>query len=439
MKYRLIIFFIWLFSTNIVAQEGNAEKIYRNATDAVVKIFTYHDDGSMHGQGSGVIIKQHGWIVTNFHNLGDATSIFAEHKGKSIKLDSVIAMDPIKDIMILQLSKDITSNEYNAIPSIKLIDSNKLRVGQRIYAIGSPMGFENTITEGIISGLRTSFDSTRSFIQVSAPISSGSSGGAILDSKGNLIGISTMVITGESVQNLNFALPINDVIAASKVLTNTKWISGAETANNFSQKGFSEYKAKNYLTAIINYEKALKLSSKEESRNIYYYMGLCYRNLGNADKAIENFVKSLDIVKTADTYIGLATTYSENGNYDKAIFNYKKAIELNASSSEAYIGLGIVYLYMKELKKSVDYLESAVLINPKNHSTYYLLGKIALLGERYDFAISLFEQVLKLNPDHAESYYKLAEVYLKKGQTEEAIKYQQKAYQLKPDLRDKKF
>ena len=438
MKYRLL-FLLLLFASKIVAQEGNAEKIYRNATDAVVKIFTYHDDGTMHGQGSGVIIKQYGWIVTNYHNLGDATSIFAEHKGKSIKLDSVIAMDPIKDIMILQLSKDIGSKEYSEIPSIKLVNSDNLRVGQRIYAIGSPMGFENTITEGIISGLRTSFDSTRSFIQVSAPISSGSSGGAILDAKGNLIGISTMVITGETVQNLNFALPINDVIAASKILTNTKWISGTETANNYSQKGYSEYKGRNYLTAIINYEKALKLSSKEEARNTYYYMGLCYRKLGNSDKAIENFYKSLEIAKTADAYVGLGTTFTESESFDKAIENYKKAIEINGSSSEAYIGLGIVYFYKNDLKKSVDYLESAIKVNPKNHSTYYMLGKIALLGESYDFAITMFEQALKFKPNHAESYYKLAEVYLKKGQTEEAIKYQQKAYQLNPELRGKKF
>lgn len=438
MKYKLVVICM-LIASAVAAQNGNAEKIYKNTTDAIVKIFTYHDDGSMHGQGSGVIIKQYGWIVTNHHNLGDATSIFAEHKGKSIKLDSVIAMDPIKDIMILQISRDMDAAAYKAIPSIRLMDSDKLKIGQRIYAIGSPMGFENTITEGIISGLRTSFDSTRNFIQISAPISSGSSGGAVLDAKGNLIGISTLVVTGESVQNLNFALPINDVIAASKVFTTTKWKSTQETANNFSQKGYSEFKARNYLTAIINYERALKLSCKEEARNIYYYMGLCYRKLGNLDKAIESFMESLSKGKTTDSYVGLATAFTEMGNYENAIQEYKRAIELSPQSFEAYIGLGIVYFHTNDLKKSIEYLDAAVKINPKNYSAFYMLGKIAMLKDKYDIAIAFYEQSIKLNPVHAESYAKMADCFLKKGQTEEAIKWQQKAYELKPELRGKNY
>lgn len=439
MKKIVSFIFICLLTYQTFSQEDNAERIYEQLNDAVVRIFTYHDDGTMHGQGSGVIIKKNGWIVTNYHVLGDATSIFAEHKGKFIKLDSVIVIDPNKDIMILQLAKDIDSKDYKAIPDIKLGDSDKLKVGQRVYAIGSPMGFENTITEGIISGLRTSFDSTRSFIQISAPISSGSSGGAILDAKGNLIGISTMVISGETVQNLNFALLINDVISASKTHTKSTAKAGEETVNYYYQKGYSEYISKHYLSAIMNYEKAIKLcGDTEESGLLYYYLGLAYDKLGRYDDAIENYNKSLEKSKIADTYVGLAYTYFEKKEYEKALRNYEHSIELVPGFAEGYIGLGTVYFQQKDYPKAISVLKKAVEINPKSYNAHYLLGEIALNKETYDIAIYFFQQAIKWNPNYAEAYSAMADAYLKMGQTEKAIQYQQKAYQLKPELRNKK-
>ncbi len=81
--------------------------------------------------------------------------------------------------MILKISD-------NTFPYISLGNSNILTIGQKIFAIGSPMGFENTITEGIISGLRSNEETSKKFIQISAAISPGSSGGTVIDSKGKL-------------------------------------------------------------------------------------------------------------------------------------------------------------------------------------------------------------------------------------------------------------
>lgn len=78
--------------------------------------------------------------------------------------------------------------------SIKIGESKNLTIGQRVYAVGSPLGFENTISEGIISGLRSYEESGKDFIQITASISPGSSGGAVVNDKGELIGISTLTI-----------------------------------------------------------------------------------------------------------------------------------------------------------------------------------------------------------------------------------------------------
>lgn len=430
--------FIFILSSSIFAQVENAETIYEKYNDAVVRIFTYHDDGTMHGQGSGVIIKKNGWIITNYHVLGDATSIFAEHKGQFIKLDSIIAIEPNKDIMLLQLAEDVKSKEYKTIPEIRLGNSDKLKVGQRVYAIGSPMGFENTITEGIISGLRTSSDSTRSFIQISAPISSGSSGGAVLNGKGELIGISTMVITGETAQNLNFALLINDVIIASKNHTVIGKESTEQTSLFYYQRGYREYMSKNYLSAIMNYEKALPLSNDDEKGLMYYNIALAYEKLSMYDNAIDNYTKSLEKRKTPDNYSGLAYAYSRKKEYDKAIKNYEYSIELDPLFSEGYIGLGVVYFEQKDYAKSLSALTQAIKMNSKSYNAYYLAGEIAVITTQYDSAILFFQEAIKWNQNYAEAYLAIANVYLTNGETEKAIEFQQKAYQLKPELRNKK-
>ncbi|MBL0341183.1 MAG: serine protease [Bacteroidetes bacterium] len=107
MKKFILFIFLFVFSIiEVWAQSHGAEKIYEKVNDAVVRIYTYHEDNSMHGQGSGVIIKDKGWIVSNFHILGDATFIYAEHNGVFIKLDSILATDEKKDILILSLFKD---------------------------------------------------------------------------------------------------------------------------------------------------------------------------------------------------------------------------------------------------------------------------------------------------------------------------------------------
>ena len=433
--FNLALIFLPFFS--LKAQSGNAVKIYEHSTDAIVRIFTYHEDGSMHGQGSGVIIKKYGCVLTNYHVLGDATRIVAEHQGKYISLDSIIAIDPQKDILILQLATPLNSKEYIEIPNIRLGNSDKLKIGQRIYAIGSPMGFENTITEGIISGLRTSNDSTRSLIQISAPISSGSSGGAILNAKGELIGISTMVISGETVQNLNFALLINDVKATFENKSNTSIKTNDEALNAYYQKGYSEYKAKNYLTAIINYEKALQLSYTSQGTGLLmYYLGLAYYKLGDSEKAITIFNKSLEKIKSTDTYIALGTMYYEKSDFNKAIQNYELAIELNPGFYEGFLSLGVVYFQQNELNKSISALKRAIDINPKSYKPYFILGEISTIKNNYDVAQIFYEKSINCNPDYAEAYLSLSKLYLMKGENEKAFEYQQKAYQLKPMLRN---
>jgi trypsin-like peptidase len=166
---------------------------------AVASVTMYSSDGKMEIQGSGFFIDSTGRMVTNYHVIKDASSAFVKTSDGGLYLVlGLLAVDEKHDLAIL------VANGSN-FPFISLGNSDKVSVGQRVYAIGSPLGLENTVSDGIVSAFRV-IDEVR-FIQTTAPISSGSSGGALLNMSGQVIGITTSQL--EVGQNLNFAIPSN--------------------------------------------------------------------------------------------------------------------------------------------------------------------------------------------------------------------------------------
>ncbi len=218
--FSLAFFF---FNSNTFTQTLTADQIYSKTNNAIVTIYTFDTNDNPISQGSGVVLNQKGWVVTNYHVYEGASKIVVKHANKIVAYSNIVAMDAEKDILILKIVD-------RSFPSIPIGNSDLLKVGQKVYAIGSPLGLENTISEGIVSGLRTNQEKTKSFIQISAAISPGSSGGAVLTSKGELIAITTSTITKG--QNLNFAIPVNDILEVYNK-TNIKQNNSIATENGF--------------------------------------------------------------------------------------------------------------------------------------------------------------------------------------------------------------
>ncbi len=174
------------YSPNFFSQALTAEQIYKKVSNAVVVIYAYDDAGELSKQGSGVVINDKGYVVTNYHLLEDCERLEILHNEEIVPYVDIIGIDVEKDILILKI-------EDQKFPAIEIGNSKSLNIGQRVYAIGNPLGFENTISEGIVSGLRSYEEFGMNFIQITASISSGSSGGAVVNDKGELIGISTLI------------------------------------------------------------------------------------------------------------------------------------------------------------------------------------------------------------------------------------------------------
>jgi S1-C subfamily serine protease len=174
-------------------------EISREQSKAVVIIEALDERGSLMGQGSGFIATPQGAVVTNLHVVQGAASLRVKLPGGDVyKTSDLVDVDDAKDIAIVKI-------KGFKLPVVTLGDSDKAETGEAVVAISSPEGLVNSISTGVISGVRR-FDTHRVF-QISAPISQGSSGGALFNSSGEVIGIITYLL--KSGQNINFAVPIN--------------------------------------------------------------------------------------------------------------------------------------------------------------------------------------------------------------------------------------
>jgi S1-C subfamily serine protease len=182
----------------VLAQESSTARIARENLPAVVTLVAVDEHDQPLALGSGFFITRDGVLVTNAHVVGGAAKVIVHWRGRTGTAVKILNFARKYDLVTVQTSFDET-------PAARLADSDKVIVGQDVIVLGSPQGLEGTVSTGIVGGLRTL--GSAKLLQITAPISPGSSGGPVFDAAGRVIGIATA--TSVRGQNLNFALPVN--------------------------------------------------------------------------------------------------------------------------------------------------------------------------------------------------------------------------------------
>ena len=201
-----------------VAQKVLPSIVGINVTYSVNSIF-YRTQGTATAQGSGVIISEDGYILTNnhvvnsstsnssFYELGEASKITVQLYNDDTEYEAeIVGTDEQTDLAVIKIDKD-------GLTAAELGDSDSVQVGEFCMAIGNPLGLGITVTDGIVSAVnRTVTDedgNSYEAIQTNAAINSGNSGGALVNSQGQVIGINTLKVSGDGVEGVGFAIPIN--------------------------------------------------------------------------------------------------------------------------------------------------------------------------------------------------------------------------------------
>ena len=200
-------------------EETNRIAVYKRALPSVVNVTSsalafdfFYGVVPQKGQGSGFVLTKDGRIITNYHVIQNAQNVEVTTSDKHNYKAQIILQDKAHDLALLQI------DAKNLTPSI-LSESSDLQVGQNVYAIGNPFGLNGTMTTGIISSIRSVQEpegpTIDKALQTDAAINPGNSGGPLLNSRGEVIGMNTLIATGGAEQNsgIGFAIPVDTIKA----------------------------------------------------------------------------------------------------------------------------------------------------------------------------------------------------------------------------------
>jgi S1-C subfamily serine protease len=201
-----------------------AEQIYRRDAPGVVQITATDPTQSSQSLGSGFVIDKAGHIVTNFHVVRGASKVLVSFSSNDKLTAAVVGIDPSTDIAVLKIQ-----THASALTPLELGNSDAVRVGDTVYAIGNPFDYTRTLTSGIVSAVQRQITAPNTLpiqnvIQTDAAINHGNSGGPLLDIAGRVIGVTSQIYAGNSQQGnigIGFAVPVNTVrnIAAQIIST----------------------------------------------------------------------------------------------------------------------------------------------------------------------------------------------------------------------------
>ena len=421
---RIIPVIVLVFCTISRVPAQTAPQIAEKALAATVYLEMQDSNGLLLGFGSGFFVGDN-LIATNYHVIEGAARGTAKLVGQfsTYTIEGVTATDQTNDLALLK----VTMSGINPLP---LGNSSDVKIGETVYVAGNPQGLEGTFSDGIISSRRDPYAKER--LQMTAPISPGSSGGPVLNSKGEVIGVSFMTLVGG--QNLNFAIPSRYLTELLTEPTPTKPLAEGNrsiSAETYFTWGNTKYDLGNYKGAIADYDTAIRLNPDAA---IYYNRGNAKYNLGEHFDAIADYDIAIRLKPDyATAYYNRGLSKSMLGEHFNAIADYDTAIRLNPDYAEAHINRGIAKDTLgQHLAAIVDY-DTAIRLNPDHATAYQNRGVAKIKLGQHSAAIADYDIAIRLKPDHATAYYDRGVAKIKLGQHSAAIADFDIAIRLNPD------
>jgi tetratricopeptide (TPR) repeat protein len=376
----------------------------RQARPAVGVLVTFDAGGKPLSQGTAFFVRANGVGLTCYHVLSDATSALVRMgNGAFFPVEGKLAADRVLDLALFKVSG-------KNFPTVPLGDSSTLRPGQRVVAITAPEGLENTVADGLVSGVRDM--PSGSLVQVSVPLSPGSSGGPIFDLSGRVVAVAAAVLTEG--QALNFAIPVN---AAKPLLAQPGRLTPLAPAEQ-----------------PADLEEWLRQRPPLPGGATAYDLGMAYGDVGRWQEAADACKQAIRLKPDdADAHCNLGVAYGKLGRWQEAADASKQAIRLKPDDARAHCNLGVAYGKLGRWQEAADACKQAIRLEPDDATAHNTLGVAYGNLGRHQEALEAYKQAIRLKPEYAEARYNLGVAYAKLGRWQEAADACKQAIRLKPE------
>jgi tetratricopeptide (TPR) repeat protein len=419
--------------------------------------------------GSGVVIGAHGEVLTNAHVVENCTQITVRSSSGDLGASLLVARDEKNDLAVIRTTLPLSS-----VATFR--DGSAVRAGDAVIALGYPLsGLLATaanLSLGNVSALAGLGDDSR-YLQISAPVQPGNSGGPLLDASGHLVGIVTAKLnaalvarfTGDIPQNVNFALKAEVVRTfldskdiAYKKAHSDQQLSPADVGDiarpftvqvECEQTGLHARRPPsgdeptqedidwckdpdNPPDLIIKGCTALTRSSRRDWVAIAYrHRCRAYENKSDFDRALADCTEAIRLNPNYVAFNERGNVYGKKGDFDRALADYNKAIRLDPKSATPFNGRGTVYYQKGDFDRALADYSEAIRLDPKYATPFNGRGNVYSKKGDFDRAIADYSESIRLNPK-AIPFIGRGIVYDKKGDFDRAIADYSEAIRLDP-------
>jgi tetratricopeptide (TPR) repeat protein len=421
MKFAAHIIFLFLILVFACCPAISAQdflpELVRRIKPSAVAIETFDAKGATLSRGSGFFISKDK-IITNRHVIEKSSRVEIHLiDGKKFTARGVLAIDGEGDLALLQV--DVPPASAVPLPLVQTAPQE----GESIVVIGNPFGLEGSVSNGIVSAVRE-IPGYGKIIQITAPISPGSSGSPVVNMRGQVIGVATL--QAAEGQSLNFAVP-SERIAQLKIgelktfssLNSESQKNKRAAAQSLYSQGLGILSRDEYARAAVYFEKAVEIDPGYAES--WYQAGFCYGMLGRHADALKASRQAARLrPEWAETFVNIGASSFALGQYKDAAEAYRQATKLDADNPDSQYALGLSLNKLNRADEEILAYKRAVALKPDFGNAWEQLGAAYFKQKRYAAAIEAFEQLKTYKPD-AKTYNYLGESYFELGKTQESL------------------